>query len=239
MQTCKGSNYHLDSGTMQKAVIVLSGGLDSLCTAVYLKSKYSLYGITFSYGQRASKEVALAKRFARKLKLKEHKITDISFMKSLYGDTNVLTDFKKKMPSTFNYSIVAPIRNAIFLTIASAWAFTKNAGVVAYGAHTGDGNYPDCRPGFSKLLQNSLNKGEIDGIRSHKRKKIKIWSPYIGNISKSKLIKIGYDLLGDSIFETWSCYQNGRNHCGKCESCRNRKNAFVKAGILDKTKYNF
>ncbi|MBA4453838.1 MAG: 7-cyano-7-deazaguanine synthase [Nitrosopumilaceae archaeon] len=222
---------------MKKAVIVFSGGIDSVCVASYLKSKYELYGISFSYGQKANREIIAAKSFAKKLGLKQHKIVDISFMKQLYGNSNVLTSSKKKIPSKFDYSIVVPIRNAVFLSIASAWAFTLNAKLVAYGAHTGDKNYPDCRPIFSKKLESSFNEGEIDGIKKGLRQKIEVWSPYKGGLSKSDLLKIGYKAIGDTIFKTWSCYSSGKCHCGTCESCNNRKIAFEKSGIKDKTKY--
>lgn len=222
---------------MKKAVIVFSGGIDSVCTVSFLKSKYDLYGITFAYGQKASMEIIAAKSFAKKLGLKEHKIIDISFMKNLYGDSNVLTSSKRKIPSGFEYSIVVPIRNAVFLSIASAWAFTLNAGLVAYGAHTGDKHYPDCRPMFAKKLESAFNQGEIDGIDSKLRQKIKIWSPYRQGLSKSDLLKSGIKVLGDSIFKTWSCYANKKFHCGVCESCNNRKDAFEQAGITDKTRY--
>ena len=222
---------------MKKAVIVFSGGVDSVCVVSFLKSKYELYGITFSYGQKASMEIAAAKSFAKKLELKQHKIIDIGFMKELYGDSNVLTSAKRKIPSKFEYSIVVPIRNAVFLSVASAWAFTLNASVVAYGAHTGDRYYPDCRPSFAKKLELAFNLGEIDGINSKLRKKIKIWSPYREGLSKRDLLEKGVKILGDSIFKTWSCYSNKKYHCGICESCNNRKTAFHKAGIIDKTKY--
>ena len=178
-----------------------------------------------------------AKEFAKILRLKDHKIVNISFMKELYGNTNVLTSSKKKIPSKFNYSIVVPIRNGIFLSIASAWAFSINASLVAYGAHTGDKNYPDCRPAFSKKIESSFNQGEIDGIKSKIRKRIEIWSPYKAKLSKKQLLKKGYSVLGDSIFNTWSCYKNGKVQCGKCESCNNRKAAFLEADIEDKTVY--
>ena len=222
---------------MKKAVIVFSGGIDSVCAVSFLKSKYDLYGITFSYGQKADMEIAAAKSFAKKLGLKQHKIIDIGFMKDLYGDSNVLTSKKRNIPSKFEYSIVVPIRNAVFLSVASAWAFTLIASLVVYGAHTGDTHYPDCRPIFAKKLESAFNQGEIDGINSKLRNSIKIWSPYREKLSKSDLLKSGIEILGDSIFKTWSCYSNKKYHCGECESCNNRKVAFTKAGIKDKTKY--
>jgi len=222
---------------MKKAVIVFSGGVDSVCVVSYLKLKYELYGITFSYGQKAEKEIIVAKKFAKNLGLKQHKVVDIGFMKELYGNSNVLTSKMRKIPKKFDYSIVVPIRNAVFLSIASAWAFTLNASFVAYGAHTGDRHYPDCRPIFTKKLESAFNQGEIDGINSGLRKNIKIWSPYREGLSKSDLLKIGFKNMGDPIFNTWSCYSNKKYHCGICESCNNRKRGFEKAGIVDKTKY--
>jgi 7-cyano-7-deazaguanine synthase len=219
-----------------KAVIVFSGGLDSVCTAAYMK-KYELYGITFSYGQKANNEIKIAQKFSKLLEFKEHKVVDISFMKELYGNTNALTDSKITIPSEFDYSIVAPIRNAIFLSIASAWAFAREAEIVAYGAHTGDMRYPDCRPTFAKLLTKALNQGEIDGINLNLRKRIRIWSPFMDNLSKSDLLRKGYKELGQHIFKSWSCYGGNKIHCGTCESCNNRRLAFYKSKIADKTKY--
>jgi len=218
-------------------VVVFSGGIDSVCMCAYLKSKYDLYGISFSYGQRATKEITMAKTFAKIIGFKEHKILDINFMKNLYGETNVLTSSKEKIPRKFDYSIVVPIRNAIFLTIATAWAFTLNASLVAYGAHKDDKNYPDCRPSFSKKIEDALNEGELDGIKFGIRKKILIWSPFREELDKSQLLENGFKVLGNKIFRTWSCYENKKFHCGICESCNNRKTAFSKARIMDKTQY--
>ena len=222
---------------MKKAIIVFSGGLDSVCTAIHLQSRFELYAITFSYGQKANQEITLAKYFAKILKLKEHKIVNIEFMKGLYEKTNVLTNSTMKIPSKFDYSVVVPIRNAVFLSIASAWAFSKNAQLVAYGAHKEDQRYPDCRPYFTKLIEQAFNEGEIDGIKEGLRKKIRVWTPFIAGLSKSDLLKIGYKRLGDEICKTWSCYADTKIHCGRCESCNNRKAAFINARINDKTKY--
>jgi len=222
---------------LKKAVVICSGGLDSLCLGAHLSKQYELYGITFSYGQRASKELEAAKKVGKALHLKEHKIIPLDFMKSLYGTSNVLTSTKKSIPSKFEYSIVVPIRNAIFVTIATAWAFSLRASLVAYGAHTDDIKYPDCRPAFSRKIESALNQGEIDGIRLGIRNRIKVWSPYSVGISKSTLVRTGYEKFGDKIFQTWSCYANSKHHCGKCESCNNRKIAFIQAKIKDKTKY--
>ncbi|MFQ5573936.1 MAG: 7-cyano-7-deazaguanine synthase, partial [Nitrosopumilaceae archaeon] len=147
------------------------------------------------------------------------------------------TDSKTKLPSKFEYSIVVPIRNAVFLSIATAWAFSLKASLVAFGAHKDDKNYPDCRPSFSKKVEHAFNEGEIDGIKMGVRRAIKIWSPYQKNLAKSDMIKIGFKVLGNLIFKTWSCYSNKKFHCGKCESCNNRKLAFKAAKIKDKTKY--
>ena len=189
----------------QKAVLVYSGGADSVCAAAILADKYDVYGITFSYGQRAKHEIVVAKKLARRLKMKKHKIVDIGFMKSLYGD-DVLTDPKRNVPDKFEYSIVVPIRNAVFLSIATAWAYTLGAQMVGYGAHTGDIHYPDCRPVFAKKLADTFNLGEKDGIKLGLRKKIKIWSPYADSFSKSDLLRIGHEKLGDTLFENESAY---------------------------------
>jgi len=223
----------------------MSGGLDSLCAAAYIKSykKYAIKIITFSYGQRAKREIVQSKKLAKALRSEEYRIVDIDFMKDLYGSSNVLTSNKLSIPSKFDISIVVPIRNAIFISIAAAWAFSVNAELIVFGAHADDYNYPDCRPKFIKSIAESLNIGEEDNIRSGINKKVSVWSPSLEGMSKYELLKIGHEILGDIIFESWSCYSNGKKmhekilQCGVCESCINRKMAFTKAGIEDKTIY--
>ena len=235
---------HLNDYT--EAVCIFSGGMDSVSTASYLKKLgLDIYLISFNYGQKASIELSVAKKFSTLLKSKEHKIIDISFLKTLYGSTNALTNSKSKIPDTFDYSIVVPLRNATFITIASVWAISLKVPLIVYGAHAGDKKYPDCRPSFVKSMESTLTLSEIDGIKLGLQKKINIWSPAMDNLDKTKLLLIGYDVLGDKLFQSWSCYR-GNNinkggkvqaHCGKCESCINRKKAIIKSGLEDKTNY--
>lgn len=217
--------------------MVFSGGMDSVCACALLRPRHELHGITFSYGQRASTEVARARRLARKVGLAGHRVADIGFMRGLYGGTNVLTGRRGALPGSFDYSVVVPVRNAVFLSIAAAWAYSLGAPTVAYGAHTGDSVYPDCRPAFARRLESALRWGEIDGVRSGARRGIEVWSPYREGLSKADLFRAGLRRLGPVVFETWSCYRAGRLHCGRCESCNNRKAAIAEAGAEDLTGY--
>jgi 7-cyano-7-deazaguanine synthase len=227
------------------AICIMSGGLDSLCAAAYIKNykKYKIKIITFSYGQRAKREIIQSKKLAKALNSDEYRSVDINFMKELYGSSNVLTSSKLSIPSKFDQSIVVPIRNAIFITIAAAWAFSEDADLIVFGAHTDDFHYPDCRPKFIQSITDTLNMGEEDKIKNGIKRKVTIWSPSLEGITKYELLKLGHEILGDAIFESWSCYSNGKKihqsvvQCGECESCINRKMAFSRAGIEDKTIY--
>jgi 7-cyano-7-deazaguanine synthase len=224
----------------------VSGGLDSVCFAASLavSGGYDIYTMTFAYGQRAKREIARAGYFAKVLNAIDHKVVDISFMKSLYGKSNSLTDNKQELSQNFSRSLVVPVRNAVFLTIATAWAMSLNIKEIAYGAHTGDIlHYPDCRPEFVSAITEALNIAESDNIVAGLREEITIKSPAMMGLDKSSLIKAGYKTLGRRLFRTWSCYSNGIRsgreylQCGQCESCISRKKAFTTAEIEDKTKY--
>jgi 7-cyano-7-deazaguanine synthase len=233
---------------LKKAVCIVSGGLDSICTAAYVTriKNFDIYMINFSYGQRATNESSVAKNFAIKLGAKDYRFVDISFMKDFYRKTNALTDEASQLPSSFRHDIVVPIRNAIFITIATAWALSIGARMVCYGAHAGDHRYPDCRPSFVRSISKSLTLADLDSIKDKSRQKVRIWCPAVSGIDKSGLLKMGYRILGDTLFRTWSCYSNGvkrrkesrYRHCGVCESCVNRKKAFKGAGIEDLTLYD-
>lgn len=228
----------------QAAVCIASGGLDSVCYAAVLAKDFDIYMLTFSYGQRAKREIDSARYFAKVLKAKEHKIVDISFMKDLYGRSNALTDNRQKLSRDFTQNLVVPVRNAVFIAIAGAWAMSMNARVVAYGAHTGDvPRYADCRPEFAKAISKALNIADIDSIKSGIRQEIEVVSPAVQGMGKANLLRAGREILGDRLFRTWSCYSNGVRkagkyaHCGACESCISRKKAFTDAQIDDRTLY--
>lgn len=225
--------------SIKSAVVIVSGGLDSSGVASYWKKEgYALHLLTFNYGQRARQEIKRALEIGKELGAKDHKVADISFMRELYGSTNVLTDESKEMPSSFQSNIIVPLRNGVFLTIAAAFAFSVGAELLAYGAHLSDQAYPDCRPEFAKLLGAALNLGDIDAIESKAHPAVKLWSPATEGLTKDQMLKISYTELGKLVFRTWSCYLDGETQCGRCESCNNRKKAFRLAGIPDLTEYS-
>jgi 7-cyano-7-deazaguanine synthase len=239
-------------------VAIVSGGLDSISyLALWLSRGHNAYALTFNYGQSHSKEVEVAKRLVRELdkiaagkkgdwgRIVDHKIVDLSFMKHLWKGVSLL-EGAQSVPEQYDRNLVAPLRNVIMLSIASAYAYSlyKVLGekpVVIYGSNMedasirdGDALYPDCTPECAQSLEAALRICHFRGDRS-----LEIWSPAREGLSKADLARIGYSLIGDLIYETWSCYRGGETHCGRCPACLTRKEAFRRAGIPDKTLYAF
>jgi 7-cyano-7-deazaguanine synthase len=212
----------------EKCVVVLSGGPDSTTVAYWAKSQgYSVYAITYKYGQIAEKEVKHAILIAEKLDVPV-KVVDLDSLREIFIGVTSLCDKNIKMTSTFSQPIIVPFRNAIFLSLAVAYAIAVGATKIFYGAQSSDDPfYPDCRKGFYKSFEKTARLGTGTNIS--------IEAPF-SNLSKSELIKLGAK-LGVPFNLTWSCYLNGEKHCGKCESCVNRKNAFKTAGMPDLTEY--
>lgn len=212
----------------EKCVVILSGGPDSSTVAYWAKSEgYDVYGLTYKYGQIATREVEHATLIAGRLEI-PIKLIDLSSLKEIFMEVTSLCDENIEMTPTFSQPIIVPFRNAIFLSIAVAYAVSIGASKIFYGAQGSDEPfYPDCRKEFYKSFETAARLGT--------GKEIFIEAPF-SNIPKSAIIKLGSE-LSVPFHLTWSCYLNGPKHCGKCESCVNRKNAFKDAGISDPIEY--
>ncbi|MCL1966108.1 MAG: 7-cyano-7-deazaguanine synthase QueC [Candidatus Bathyarchaeota archaeon] len=213
----------------KKCVIVLSGGLDSSTVAYWAKSQgYQIYPIVFKYGQIAVKEVYAAKKIAENLGT-SIKIVDFSALKDIF-QTSSLVNRDIALSGEFSEAIIVPFRNAIFLSVAVAYAATVGANEIFYGAHDSDvAFYPDCRRDFYEAFEKAAQLGTNSNIS--------ISAPYMGK-EKTDLVKAATK-LNVPLELTWSCYTDGEQHCGQCESCINRKKAFQKANIADLTKYEY
>jgi len=212
----------------RKCVVVLSGGPDSSAIAYWAKNQgYDVYAITCKYGQIATREVEYATRIAETLGV-PIKVVDLSSLKEIFAGVTSLVDENIPMTSGFSQPIIVPFRNAIFLSIAVAYAVAVGAASVFYGAQGSDEPfYPDCRKEFYRSFEATAKLGT--------GRDMVIEAPF-SNIPKSELIKLGTE-LGVPFDLTWSCYLNGPKHCGKCESCINRKKAFKEARVADPTEY--
>jgi len=210
----------------KKAVVLLSGGLDSATTLYFAKGKgYSCYCLIFDYGQRHSREIQSAKRIAQSAKCK-YEIIKIN----LPWKGSSLLDFKKAIrhssgiPSTY-----VPARNIIFLSLALSCAEAMRSKAIFIGANTVDySGYPDCRPEFYAAFSKAAKLGTKIGVN---KSAIEIFTPLI-NKTKSDIIKLGKKL--DVPYQlTWSCYAGKGSPCGKCDSCRFRAKGFKEAGLRD------
>jgi 7-cyano-7-deazaguanine synthase len=211
-----------------KCIVVLSGGPDSAVVAYWARKQgYEVHALTFKYGQIAEKEIKYANLIAEKLDT-PIKIIDLGSLKDVFTGVTALCDKNIELTSTFTQPIIVPFRNAIFLSVAVAYAISIGAAKVFYGAQGSDNPfYPDCRKEFYKSFENTARLGTGAEIR--------IEAPF-SNLQKSEVLKIGMQ-LGVPFELTWSCYRGEEKHCGKCESCINRKNAFRDAKIPDPTEY--
>ncbi len=212
----------------KKCIIVLSGGPDSATVAYWAKTQgYQIYPLTFNYGQIALKEIQSAQKIAESLGTTT-KIIDLSALKEIFSDVTPLCNTNLPLTAEFSNPIIVPFRNAIFLSVAVAYAVTIGATKIFYGAQGSDEPfYPDCRREFYEAFERAARLGTCQGIT--------IRAPY-SSYKKSDLIREGAK-LGVPFGLTWSCYRDGEMHCGVCESCVNRKKAFSDAGVADPTKY--
>ena len=219
-----------------KAVVILSGGLDSTtCMAVAADEGFEIYALTFDYGQRHRREVDCARRVAEHFGAREHRIVQLDFLQHIGGSS--LTDSRMEIPSGETGEEIpntyVPGRNLIFLSLAASFAEVIGARAIFIGVSAVDySGYPDCRPQFIEAVNRVLRVGTRAGDRSEP---IEIRTPLI-HLSKAETIKLGHR-LGAPYHLTTSCYRGGERACGECDSCRLRLKGFREAGIIDPIPY--
>jgi 7-cyano-7-deazaguanine synthase len=222
----------------KKALILLSGGLDSVTTAAIARAEgYSIDTLTFNYGQRHNVEIALAEINSKLLNANKHVVIDIPigvFSSALTGQGDVPRDedpMSTDIPVTY-----VPARNILFLSYAVAYAESHEIYDIFIGANAVDySGYPDCRPEFFHSFQEMINKGTKAGVEGLP---FTIHTPIIDK-TKAEIIKMGI-ILGVDYSLTHSCYDPDEKGlaCGHCDSCILRRNGFIEAEISDPTRYS-
>lgn len=222
--------------SQKKAVVLVSGGLDSTTVLAMARSQgYACYSISFDYGQRHRSELLAAERTAKALGAIEHKVISLD-LRAIGG--SALTDDSIAVPEEETGDIpvtYVPARNTVFLSIALGWAEVLGSDDIFIGVNAVDfSGYPDCRPDYIAAYEKMANLATRAGAEG---RKLHIRTPLI-HLSKAEIIQQGV-ALGVDYSLTVSCYQatdDGRA-CGKCDSCRLRKQGFLQAGIPDPTLY--
>ena len=222
---------------MSKAIVLLSGGLDSTTVLAIAKAHdFDCYALSFDYGQKQRSELESAKTIAKQSKVVEHRIMKIS-LADIGG--SALTDDKIDVPKYSKSDEIpvtyVPARNTIFLSFALAWAEVIDCQKIYIGVNALDySGYPDCRPEFIKAFEDMANLATKQSVEGEK---IEIKTPLI-SMTKAEIIQKGLS-LGVDYSQTISCYLANSNGeaCGECDACVLRINGFNNANIKDPTFY--
>ena len=220
---------------MKKAVVLLSGGLDSYTAAAIARAEgYALFALTIRYGQRHAHEIEAARAVASSLQVERHIEMDVN-LSTLGGSSSLTTDMpvpkdrrldEPGIPSTY-----VPARNTVFLALALAWAEALGAGHIFIGVNALDySGYPDCRPEFVEAFEHLASLATASATHGHA---FRVHAP-LQFLTKAEIIRKGQE-LGLDYGLTHSCYdpdQQGRP-CGRCDSCVLRSAGFAQAGIID------
>ena len=215
-----------------KAVVLLSGGLDSATAAAQaIADGFEVIALSFRYGQRHDRELIAAKQIADHLKIKEHFTIDVNLAQ--WGGS-ALTDAALTVPTEGVQSNEIPVtyvpgRNTVFISIALSLAEAKQAEAIYLGINAIDySGYPDCRPEFLAAFQHLATLSSKAGIEGNAPK-------LVAPLVLDSKVDIVYRALrlGVPIDLTWSCYQGGEQPCGVCDSCRIRDRALIDAGRAD------
>lgn len=219
---------------MKKAIVLLSGGLDST-TALYLAKSQGfdeIYAITFKYGQKHDKELRSAIAIAQAAGVREHKVVEL-LLNQWSGcaltdpeleveDGNIQ---RQDIPATY-----VPARNMVFLSVAASWADALDITDIFIGVSEVDySGYVDCREEFIRAMETAINLGTVLG--AEKKQHIQLHAPFM-HMTKADEIRTGI-ALGVDYSQTWTCYRGGEKPCGTCDSCLLRAKAFEEAGVAD------
>jgi 7-cyano-7-deazaguanine synthase len=224
-------------GNGKRAVILLSGGIDSTTTlAIAEKGSFDVFALSFDYGQRHKIELECARNNAEKFRVRKHFIININLQD--IGGSALTSDIEvpKGTPNSTQIPVTyVPARNTIFLSFALAWAETLESSDIFIGANAIDySGYPDCRPEYLEAFENMANlatKASVEG-----RAKFIIHAPLI-KMTKGEIIKRGAE-LGVDYSRTWSCYDpqsqgTAVTPCLRCDSCQLRAKGFLESGVVD------
>ncbi len=225
-----------------RAVVCLSGGMDSTVCATLAARDYDSYGLHFSYGQRTQgRELQAARDVAKAVGLKDLMELDTDLFRRIGG--SALTDSTMDVPEAVDGAMrgaasragsevpvtYVPFRNAHFLSAAVSWAEVLGATTVFMGAVEQDSSgYPDCRPAYYEAFNDLIRMGTKEG-------EIKVVTPLI-KLRKHEIVTLGVE-LGAPLHVSWSCYSGETEACGVCESCDLRLRAFAAAGLADPIPY--
>ncbi|MEZ5529765.1 MAG: 7-cyano-7-deazaguanine synthase QueC [Porticoccaceae bacterium] len=222
--------------TDRKAVVLVSGGLDSTTVLAMARGQgFRCHTLSFDYGQRAQAELAAARRCSEQLGAEQHKVVKLD-LRTIGG--SALTDDSISVPEEQTTGIpvtYVPARNTIFLSIALGWAEVLDAQDIFIGVNAVDySGYPDCRPEYIEAFEKMANLATKAGVEG---KHLRINKPLI-DLTKAEIIREGL-AAGVDYALTVSCYQATDEGlaCGKCDSCRLRKAGFEQAGVADPTRY--
>ena len=217
-----------------KAVVILSGGMDStLCAYIAKELNYDLITLHFNYGQRTmKKEIEAFENISKRLNVINSYNIDLDFFKQIGAsaliDTSIdipTNGIEDGVPITY-----VPFRNGIFLSVATAIAEKESAQAIFIGVVQEDSSgYPDCRDEFIEKMSNAMNSG------TKAETKVNIITPLV-HLTKAEIVKKSIE-LNVPLELTWSCYQNETEACGICDSCRLRLKGFKEAGVKDLIKY--
>ncbi len=225
----------------RRAVVLLSGGLDSATTlAVARRDGFRCHALTIAYGQRHAAELEAARRVAESQGATEHRILPLDLRafggSALTANLEVPKDRSTEEMSAGIPITYVPARNTIFLALALAWAEVLDSFDIYVGVNAVDySGYPDCRPEFVSAFENLANLATKAGVEH--RGRYQIHAPLV-QLSKAEIIRLGLD-LGVNYALTHSCYDPAADGaaCGRCDSCRLRRQGFAEAGVPDPTRY--